>query len=285
MGSNQADVQVSYDVDQRVLPAVAGRADELHLRPLRGDRQPGRAQLKKLAWLSDAAHVAPAIAVLDIGCGWGANLEYLVARPRRPRRPRHHAVPGAGGGDQAPRDPQRHGGLRLVPRFQAADQVRFDHLHLHDRAHLLAPREARAGKSIEMYRNYFRLRPRVVEAGRVLRAADDPAQPRAAHPARHPKELGWVTYAIFPGGIVPRLEEHHRRGEPLLGGARGARPGASTTSGPPSTGASACATTRSVIKDKWGAQLFADYDRYLSTCVRGVRDALPVARAVFIAPH
>ena len=65
---------------ERVLPPLARRADELHVRHLR--RATGQtleeAQLKKLAWLHDAAHVTPRQAVLDIGCGWGANLEYLA---------------------------------------------------------------------------------------------------------------------------------------------------------------------------------------------------------------
>jgi len=49
-------------------PAAAGRFDD----------DLARAQQAKLAWHADAAGVGPGSRVLDVGCGWGAMLRFLV---------------------------------------------------------------------------------------------------------------------------------------------------------------------------------------------------------------
>src|SRR5207253_130171 len=87
MGSSKAEVAVSYDVsneffrlwlDER-MNYTCGVFDDS---PRRADlTTPGpvsleQAQLDKLRILSQFAHVTPQSTVLDIGCGWGANLEY-----------------------------------------------------------------------------------------------------------------------------------------------------------------------------------------------------------------
>src|SRR5579862_6081201 len=91
MGSTQSDVAVSYDVDNEFfrlwlderMSYTCALFDEADLAiPTMPDAHPAgnleRAQLRKLDWLHDAAHVTPDKSVLDIGCGWGANLEYLA---------------------------------------------------------------------------------------------------------------------------------------------------------------------------------------------------------------
>src|SRR5690349_22794730 len=87
--SDQADVAVSYDVDNeffrlwldRRMNYTGALFEEAELAKVTppGGRPAGnleQAQLRKLAWLHDAAHLTPDKSVLDIGCGWGANLEY-----------------------------------------------------------------------------------------------------------------------------------------------------------------------------------------------------------------
>src|SRR6476620_2262870 len=91
MGSTQAEVAVSYDVDNEFfrlwlderMNYTCALFDDADLGPpvADGKHPPGnleQAQLKKLAWHYDAAHVTPQSSVLDIGCGWGANIEYLA---------------------------------------------------------------------------------------------------------------------------------------------------------------------------------------------------------------
>jgi len=92
MGSTQAEVAVSYDVDNEFfrlwlderMSYTCALFDDADLGPPVGvpnAKPPGnleQAQLRKLAWLHDAAHVTTQSSVLDIGCGWGANIEYLA---------------------------------------------------------------------------------------------------------------------------------------------------------------------------------------------------------------
>jgi len=66
------------------------------------------AQINKLAILHDDAHIRPDMRVLDIGCGWGANLQYLAVD--RGVREVHgitlseaqHQEEGRGGDDDGP---------------------------------------------------------------------------------------------------------------------------------------------------------------------------------------
>src|SRR3954468_14669075 len=102
MGSSKHDVEVSYDVsneffrlwlDERMNYTCGVFADlEEDLKngivrpglvdhrklPETGQKRTSLedAQLEKLKILSEYAHVKPGSTVLDIGCGWGANVEY-----------------------------------------------------------------------------------------------------------------------------------------------------------------------------------------------------------------
>ena len=82
MGSTQAEVEVSYDVsneffrlwlDER-MNYTCGIFDEpeenWHTNNLE------EAQVRKLEWHHKKARLSPEKRLLDIGCGWGANLEY-----------------------------------------------------------------------------------------------------------------------------------------------------------------------------------------------------------------
>jgi len=70
----------------------------------------------------------------------------------------------------------------------------------------MAPQEARDGKSIAAYRNYFRLAHQWTRPGAYfgLQTILRNFVPRDRQDV---KDVGWVTYEIFPGGITPRLEE------------------------------------------------------------------------------
>src|SRR5262245_21861090 len=75
--SNQREVEVSYDVDNEFFRLWLDERMNYTCALFEGTDSLEEAQLKKLAWLHDAAHVRPDSSVLDIGCGWGANIEYL----------------------------------------------------------------------------------------------------------------------------------------------------------------------------------------------------------------
>src|SRR4029077_10156808 len=82
------------------------------------------------------------------------------------------------------------------------------------------------------------------------------------------RDIGWGTYEIFPGGITPRLEEIISAVNPYweVLEVKTRRLDYKRT----------CEHWRMRLRDheaevkaKWGEKLFNDYDRYLSTCVRG----------------
>ncbi len=79
MGSSKADVEVSYDISNEFfrlwLDERMNYTSAVYETP---DQSLEAAQLNKLKILSDFAKATPEKSILDIGCGWGACLEYLV---------------------------------------------------------------------------------------------------------------------------------------------------------------------------------------------------------------
>lgn len=278
MGSTQADVAVSYDVDneffrlwldERMNYTCALFEDsELGPRVNDGECPPGnleQAQLEKLAWLHDAAHVTTASSVLDIGCGWGANMEYLaLARSVRDV----HGITLS---------PAQHAEIqrRAVPNVTShcvsyADYTpdrKFDSvISICMMEHICSPEEARAGKAIDLYRDYFRRVHEWTKPGAWfgLQTILRNRVPRIREDIR---DVGWMTYTIFPGGITPRLEEIIAAVNPYweVVEVKTRRLHYQRT----------CEHWRHRLRDhrahieqRWGAQLYADYDRYLTTCIR-----------------
>src|SRR5690625_1474180 len=75
--STQTEVEVSYDVSNDFFRLWLDEKMNYTCALYEGTDSLEEAQNKKLEWLANAAKVAPGARVLDIGCGWGANLEYL----------------------------------------------------------------------------------------------------------------------------------------------------------------------------------------------------------------
>jgi cyclopropane-fatty-acyl-phospholipid synthase len=279
MGSSKADIAVSYDVsneffrlwlDERMNYTCGIFDDPKAPGGARGeivdfDMSHEQAQLNKLRILSDYAHVKPGMTVLDIGCGWGANVEYqaLVNKARahgitlseaQCAEIRRRNVPGVT--------------ASVCSYLDYKPEVKFDALiSICMMEHIVGPAEAREGKSVAAYRNYFRLAHQWTKPGAYfgLQTILRNFVPRDRKDVR---DLGWVTYEIFPGGIVPRLEEiiaavnpywevlevktrrlHYRRTTELW--------------------RERLRKHESKIRATWGDKVFDDYDRYLSTCVTG----------------
>ncbi|HEY1816104.1 MAG TPA: class I SAM-dependent methyltransferase [Kofleriaceae bacterium] len=277
MGSTQADVAVSYDVDNEFfrlwlderMSYTCGLFEdrELAIATPPGGKPAGnleQAQQRKLAWHYDAAHVTADKRVLDIGCGWGANIEYLAARGVRDV----HGITLS---------PAQHAEIqrRAIPNVTShcvsyADyqpDKKFDAvISICMMEHICSPEEARNGQAIDRYRDYFKrvwewTNPgawfglQTILRNRVPRIKDDI------------RDVGWMTYTIFPGGITPRLEEIISAVNPYFEVVevqiRREHYGRTCEHW-----RSRMYDHRALIEQKWGAQLFADYDRYLSTCVR-----------------
>src|SRR5262245_21219235 len=78
--STQEQIAVTYDVSNEFFRlwldagmsyscAVFAEGDTLE-----------QAQQRKLAWICGAAHAGAGMRVLDVGCGWGAALQFMVSR-------------------------------------------------------------------------------------------------------------------------------------------------------------------------------------------------------------
>jgi cyclopropane-fatty-acyl-phospholipid synthase len=228
--------------------------------------------------MHDAARVTPQKRVLDIGCGWGANVEFL-ARDCGVRDVTGITLSRA---QFAYLDARRTPGLSVecvsYRDYQPAQRL-VGVISIGMFEHIATPQEARAGEHVAIYRDYFR---RVWEwttpgAWFSLQSVIGLAVPRDAHALR---EIGWTTYTIFPGAITPRLEavvaavnpywevvelktrrEHYARtAAEWLRRLRARQP---------------------EIRDRWGAERFAEYERYLGACVmafeRGFQSLLQVA--------
>src|SRR5262249_4118012 len=87
---------------------------------------------------------------------------------------------------------------------------------------------------------------------------------------RDPKDLrdiGWVTYTIFPGGITPRLEDIIAAVNPYWEVLE-VKTRRLPYQRPTEHWRQRLPGHEAPIRPKWGDQLFADYERYLSTSIR-----------------
>ena len=219
--------------------------------------------------------------VLDIGCGWGANLEYLAPRGREGRQgitlsqgaAREINAARAARGDRAVRD---YVELRAGEKFDALISICMIE-------HICSPEEARAGKAIEMLPRVLQAVLGAGQARRVVRPPDHPAQPRAARPRRTSRtSAGSPTRSSRAGStrasrtssrrstrtgrssqVQTRREHYGRRRAMAL-----ARPPATNRGDPRASGATSASTTTT------------------ATCrpACGPSDALSVLRAVLVTP-
>ena len=203
--------------------------------------------------------------MLDIGCGWGANLEYLAV---------DRGVADVHG---ITLSEAQHAEIvrRRLPGVTAScvdyrDYVpprRFDSIiSICMIEHVCTPVLARTGQAVAQYRDYFRRAWEWSTPGAYfgLQSILRNRVPRLAVDIR---EVGWVTYAIFPGGITPRMEDIVTAVNPYweVVEVRTRREDYRRT----------CQHWRdrlrgheALVRERWGDQLFVDYDRYLTACIR-----------------
>src|SRR5499433_1641916 len=265
MGSTQTEVEVSYDVSNEFFRLWLDERMNYTCGLFEGTDNLEEAQLKKLAWLHDAAHVTKDMAVLDIGCGWGANVEYLAVD--RGVREVH--------GITLSRQQKAEIDRREIPGVTASVCSYIDYkpaqkfdaiISICMMEHICSPEEARAGRSVEMYRHYFKLAHQWTKPGAYF-GLQTILRNRVPRDPKDLKDIGWVTYAIFPGGITPRLEDIIAAVNPYweVLEVKTRRLHYKRTT---EHWRQRLRDHEALIRQKWGDQLFADYDRYLSTCIR-----------------
>jgi cyclopropane-fatty-acyl-phospholipid synthase len=222
------------------------------------------AQLAKLAVLYDYAGVRQDTRVLDIGCGWGANLAYLAVE--RQVRDVHGITLSAA----------QHAEI-LSQNLPGVTAIRTDYRDYEPAArfgalisiemieHVCRPEHVRSGEAASRYRDFFHRAWRWTVPGARFGLQNILCDhvPRRAEDVR---ELAWFSRRIFPGGIAPRLEDIVRSVDPYweIIELRTRRLDYRRT----------CAHWRdrlrqheAFIRATWGDGLFADYDRYLTTCI------------------
>ena len=292
MGSSKQDVAVSYDVsneffrlwlDERMnytCGVFADLEEDLKAGVVReglvGQRslpETGQkrttleaAQLEKLRVLSEYAHVRPGMTVLDIGCGWGADLEYqalvnkvgaahgITLSEAQAAEIRRREIPGVT--------------ASVTSYLDYKPEVKFDAvISICMMEHICSPEEARAGKSVQMYRNYFKLAHQWTRPGAFfgLQTILRNFVPRNKQDVR---DIGWVTYEIFPGGITPRLEEIIAAVNPYweVIEVKTRRLDYERTTW---EWRKRLRDHEAQIRQQWGDKVFDDYERYLSTRVKG----------------
>ena len=263
--STQEQIQESYDVsndffrlflDKRMIYSCGLFIDTDDLE---------QAQFNKLQWIANAARIVPGMRVLDIGCGWGGNLQFL--RETRAAASAVGITLSPAQYDQARRINDPAIAAKLVNYRDFEPDKPFDAItSIGMFEHVATPEEQRSGKSIEIYRDYFRrawtwTKPGAWFGLQSVIGVRIPRDPKML------RDIAFVTYSIFPGAITPRLEgimaavnpywevvelqtrrEHYARTLQHWH-ARFMKQEAQ-------------------IRERWGDQRFADYDRYLGIMIR-----------------
>ncbi len=263
--SDKAQVAVSYDVDNEFFRLWLDKRMNYTCAVFDGTDDLDAAQLAKLDVLYRLGHVRTDSRVLDIGCGWGANLEYLGV-DRGVREVHGITLSEAQHGEILRRDLP---GVRssCMDYRDYEPPVAFDTvMSICMIEHVVTPEQARAGESVARYRDYFHRAWRWSAPGAHF-ALQTILRSRAPRIPADIRELSWVTRAIFPGGITPRMEDIVAAVNPYweIVEVRTRREDYRRT----------CEHWRArlrvhedEIRRRWGGQLFADYDRYLTACVR-----------------
>jgi cyclopropane-fatty-acyl-phospholipid synthase len=223
------------------------------------------AQLAKLRFLADAAGVRPGMRVLDVGCGWGAMLEYLTVE---------RGVAAAHGLTLS-RGQFEHVSGRALPRasvelcsyldYQPAE--RFDAvISIGMLEHAATPEQGRSGEHVGVYAEYFRrihswTRPGARFGLQLVHTLRTPRRPEDL------RDLGRATRTVFPGAFSPYLQDVASAVTPHweILSFRSRRLDYAQTSG---EWLRRLAKSEALIRARWGHRTYEDYEHYLRTCVR-----------------
>jgi cyclopropane-fatty-acyl-phospholipid synthase len=262
--STRADIEVSYDVgndffrlwlDERMnyTCALWQPGDDLE-----------SAQLRKLAYLSELAGTGPGSRVLDIGCGWGANLEYQALRRN---------VTSAHGITLSPAQVAEVQ-ARRIPRVTAdlADYREFVPAERHNAVvcicmmeHIATPEDVWSGRNLRLYHDFFRRVHAWTEPGTRF-ALQVILRDRVPRDRADLAEVHWATHHIFPNGISLRLEDVIKTVDPYweIATIKTRRADYERTT---AEWLRRLEAHEPQIRARWGDAVFCDYRRYLSGCV------------------
>ncbi|MBM4365804.1 MAG: class I SAM-dependent methyltransferase [Deltaproteobacteria bacterium] len=266
MTSTQAEIDVSYSVSNDFFKLWLD--ENMHYTCAvyeRPDQSLEEAQENKARVLYDFAELSADKTVLDIGCGWGSMLDYCVRRgvkraegvtlstaqaewcfARKLPRTQIHICDYR---DWKPAE--KYGGLVSIEMID----------------HLCSPAQAREGKAIDIYRQYFNKLAEWVEPGAHF-GFQAILTNRIPRKRQDLLDLQFTADVIFPGGRNPRVEELVAAVNPNweIRELHMRREDYGRTTG---EWLRRMRQHEAYIRQTWGDALFDDYERYLDTCVRG----------------
>jgi cyclopropane-fatty-acyl-phospholipid synthase len=267
--SNKAEIEVSYDVsneffrlwlDERMYYTCA-----VFEKP---DDTLEQAQLNKSRVLYEYAEMTEDKRVLDIGCGWGSNLEYLYMRgvkdihgitlsEAQTEEIRRRDLPGVT--------------VWCVDYKDFEPDKKYDALQSIEMIdHLCSPAQANQGLGIELYREYFKKCRAWVDEGSCF-GFQAILRNKVPRNRKDLEDLRFTADVIFPGGLNPRLEE-------LVAAVNPYWEVCELVTRREHYGKTTAEWLRRMqlheakIRETWGDQVFDDYERYLSTCVRAFKN-------------
>jgi cyclopropane-fatty-acyl-phospholipid synthase len=265
MTSTQQQIEVAYDVSNEFFRLWLDEA--MHYTSgsyLTGNETLEQAQQQKAKILYDYAEMNEDKLVLDIGCGWGANLEYLASRGVK----RSHGITLSTAQCEEINARKLPGVKAIVCDYKDyAPSEKYDALiSIEMIDHLCSPDQANKGMAVDIYREYFRKLSTWVNPGASF-GFQAILRDRVPRTRKDIEDLKFTADVIFPGGLNPRLEE-------LIMAIRPYWECVEMRTQRTSYGKTTAEWLRrmkmheTAIRAKWGDQVYDDYDRYLSTCVR-----------------
>ncbi len=266
MTSTQKEIEVGYDISNDFFRLWLD--ENMHYTSasfLTGDETLEQAQINKCRILYDYADMTPDKRVLDIGCGWGANLQYHALD--RGTKEAHGITLSTAQNEEIARRNLPGVTTWVVDYKDFEPDEPYDALQSIEMIdHLVSPAQAREGLAIDIYRTYFDKVAKWVKPGGFFGFQ---AILRCVVPRRRQdlEDLQFTADVIFPGGLNPRLEELVAAAHPSweVVELRTQRESYGRTTG---EWLRRMKAHEAHIRATWGDKVFDDYDRYLSTCVR-----------------
>ena len=264
--SNQEEVEVSYDVGNEFFRLWLDSKMNYTCGIWDGVDNLEDAQTQKLEWLHDAANLAPDKRLLDIGCGWGANVEYQTQV-----KGVKDAVGITLSRSQAAEVNARNlpGVNCIVTDYRDFEpEKKFDGIiSICMMEHIATPEEVRDGTHIKAYRDYFKKAHQWTNPGASF-GLQTILRNKVPRIKKDLEDIGFVTYKIFPGGLSLRLEDIIKAVNPYweVMEIKTRRVDYQKTC---QAWLDGLRKHEAHIRKTWGDEVFDDYDRYLATCVRG----------------
>lgn len=265
MTSNQAEIDESYSVSNDFFKLWLDEG--MHYTSasfFTGEETLEEAQLNKCRILYDYAEMTPDKLTLDIGCGWGSNLEYLASRGVK----NAHGITLSTAQAEWINQRDLPGVKAMLMDFHDYEpEEKYDALvSIEMIDHICSPEQARKGMAVDLYREYFKRCHSFVKPGAWF-ACQAILRDRVPRTRKDLEDLAFTADVIFPGGLNPRLEELIMAVRPYweIVEMRTQRESYGKTTG---EWLRRLRANEATIREKWGDKVYDDYERYLDTCVR-----------------